>query len=139
MPHLTIHYTPNVETDMDGLCHLLLNTVLGIRDDENNSVFPPGGMRVMAFPAAHFAVGDGKGDYEFVYINLRINAGRPAPVIRKTGDNLMEAIKQHIEPLFGRWPMGITLNIEESPASLPGAAQLLYEGFHNNLRAHLAP
>ncbi|TDK38678.1 5-carboxymethyl-2-hydroxymuconate Delta-isomerase [Rhizobium deserti] len=138
MPHLTIHYTPNVDTDMDALCHVLLDTVLGIRDDEDKAVFPPGGMRVMAFPAAHFAVGDGKGDYGFVYINLRINPGRSAQIVARTGDRMMEAVKQHIEPLFSRWPMGITLNIEESPASLPGPAQLLYEGFHNNLRAHLA-
>jgi hypothetical protein len=32
-------------------------------------------------------------------------------------------------------PMGITLNIEETPAQLGNPVLRTYEGFHNNLRA----
>ena len=46
------------------------------RDDDGKQVFPTGGTRVLAYPAAHYAVADGKGDHGFVYLNLRMAAGR---------------------------------------------------------------
>ena len=36
-----------------------------MRDEEGGQVFPTGGTRVLAYPAAHYAVADGKGDYGF--------------------------------------------------------------------------
>ena len=36
-----------------------------MRDEKGKQVFPTGGTRVLAYPAAHYAVADGKGDYGF--------------------------------------------------------------------------
>jgi hypothetical protein len=49
-------------------------------------VFPTGGTRVLAYPAAHYAVADGKADYAFVYLNMRMAAGRSEAVKKKAGD-----------------------------------------------------
>jgi 5-carboxymethyl-2-hydroxymuconate isomerase len=136
MPHLVIHHTPNIKTDFKVLCRTLLETILSIRDDQDKQVFPEGGTRVMRFPATDFSVGDGKGDYGFMFLSLRIIEGRSPAVIEETGDKLMAVIKQHVEPIFTQpTPMGITLNIEETPKKLPGPVVLSYEGFHNSLRA----
>lgn len=135
MPHLVIQHTPNIRTDFAALCRKLLETLLSIRDAEGQQVFPEGGTRVLEFPAAHYSVGDGKGDYAFMYLNLRIVAGRGQAVIKDTGDRLMSAIREHIAPVFERDPIGITLHIEETEKQLPGPVTLSYEGFHNNLRA----
>lgn len=135
MPHLVIQHTPNIKTDFNALCHTLLNVLLSIRDAEGKQVFPEGGTRVLTYPATHFAVGDGKGDYGYMYLNLRIFEGRGAAVVKDTGDKLMAALKQHVEPIFNILPMGCTLNIEETPANKPGPCLLSYEGFHNSLRA----
>ena len=61
MPHLVIYYTANLEreTDLTVLCRSLADTLLGIQDENNQPVFPVGGTRVLAFPAAHYAVADG--------------------------------------------------------------------------------
>ena len=74
MPHLVILYTPNIEreTDMSALCRLLADCMLEQRDDEGKQVYPTGGTRVLAYPAAHSAVADGRADYAFVYLNLRM-------------------------------------------------------------------
>ena len=40
--------------------------MLELRDEEGKQVFPTGGTRVLAYPAAHYAVADGKRDYGFV-------------------------------------------------------------------------
>ena len=82
MPHLVILYTPDVEADADmpTLCRAMADTLLAQRDDQDRAVFPVSGTRVFAYPAAHSAVADGSGEHGFVYLNLRIAAGRPAAV-----------------------------------------------------------
>ena len=59
MPHLDIQYTANLEADADmtGLCRTLTATLVGLRNDAGEPVFPLTGTRVMAWPAAHYAVG----------------------------------------------------------------------------------
>ena len=124
MPHLTILYTPQLdaEADLGALCRALADTMLAQRDDAGAPVFPPGGTRVLAFPAAHHAVSDGgaagraaggDGDYAFVYLNLRMGRGRSAAVHRQVGDALLATTKTLLGALFQRRHLGVTLQIDE--------------------------
>lgn len=115
MPHLVILYTANLEaqTDMTALCRSLADVMLGVRDEHSQQVYPTGGVRVFAYPAAHYAVADGQRDYAFVYLNLRMGRGRTAPVKQRAGDALLAAAKAHFEPLFATRYIGITLQIDE--------------------------
>jgi 5-carboxymethyl-2-hydroxymuconate isomerase len=128
MPHLVILYTPNIEaeTDMQTLCRSLADTMLAQRDESDKPVYPTGGTRVLAYPAAHYAVADGKADYAFVYLNLRMAAGRSEAVKKKAGDDLLAAVRAHFAPIFDRRHIGITLQIDESPGQV-------YDGKHSNL------
>lgn len=135
MPHLVIQHTPNIDTDVKALCRKLNKALLAVRDAEDKQVYPEGGTRVMAFAASDYSVGDGVGDYRFMFLHLRIVQGRTPEVVKQTGDKLMAAIREHVEPIFTKFPMGVTLNIEETPKQLPGPMVLAYEGFHNSLRA----
>ena len=120
MPHLVILYTPNIEpkTDLSALCRSLADTMLGLRDEADKPVFPIGGTRVMAYPAAHFAVADGKGDYGFMYLNVRMASGRSDAVKQKVGDSLLAVVKQHFAPIFESELIGITLQVDESPGQV---------------------
>jgi 5-carboxymethyl-2-hydroxymuconate isomerase len=115
MPHLVVLYTSNLEaqTDMTALCRSLADTMLGIRDEHAQQVYPAGGVRVFAYPAPHYAVADGHRDYAFVYLNLRMGRGRTAPVKQRAGEALLAAAKAHFEPLFATRYIGITLQIDE--------------------------
>jgi 5-carboxymethyl-2-hydroxymuconate isomerase len=124
MPHLVILYTPQLdaEADLDALCRALADTMLAQRDEAGAPVFPPGGTRVLAFPAAHHAVGDGgaagraaggNGDYAFVYLNLRMGRGRDAAVHRRVGDALLGTTRAQLGALFERRHLGVTLQIDE--------------------------
>ncbi len=115
MPHLVILYTPNLEaqTDMDGLCRSLADTMLAIRDEESKQVYPTGGVRVLAYPAAHAAIADGKRDYAFVYLNLRMGRGRSAAVKQRAGEALVAATRSHFESLLASRYIGITLQVDE--------------------------
>jgi len=126
MPHLVLYYSGNLDahTDMTGLCRALADTMIAQRDDEGRAVFPLGGTRVLAYPAAHWALADGgeagraaggTGEYAFIYLNLRMGAGRSASVHRRVGEALEATAVAHLRPVMDRLPTGVTLQIDEGP------------------------
>ncbi len=131
MPHLTIEYTANIEAaaDMPGLCQRLCSVLTTLKDDAGGPLFPVAGTRVMARPAAHFAVADGQPDRAFIFILARITAGRTAGLKQRAGDALLAAAQAHLAPVFAAQALGLTLQIDE------GAP--VYEGKQNNIAAHL--
>ncbi len=142
MPHLVILYTGQLdaETDIGALCRTLADTMLAVRDEDDRQVFPTGGTRLLAYPAAHCAVADGGtaggaggggGDYAFVYLNLRMGRGRSAATHRKVGDALLMATKSHFQPLFSKRHIGVTLQIDEG--------QEVFDAKHSNLHPLFTP
>lgn len=136
MPHLVILYTGQLdrETDMSTLCRRLADTMLTVNDETGSPVFPPGGTRVLAYPAAHYAVADGgaagqaadgTGDYAFVYLNLRMGRGRSDATQKRAGYALFECTKAHFSSLFDSRHIGITLQIDEGPE--------VFDAKHSNL------
>jgi 5-carboxymethyl-2-hydroxymuconate isomerase len=127
MPHLVILYTANLdkETDMTALCRSLADTMLYVKDDSGAQVYPTGGTRVLAYPAPHYAVADGKADYAFVYLNLRMGKGRSETTQQRAGDALLAATKAHFQPIFMQRHIGITLQIDEGKE--------VFDGKHSNL------
>jgi len=124
MPHLVVLYTSNLEndTDINALCRRLADAMLGIRDEADKQVFPTGGVRVLAYPAAHYALADGGaagkaagvgGDYGFVYLNLRMGRSRSADVKRRTGEALEAAAMTQLSSVLAARPVGVTLQIDE--------------------------
>jgi len=124
MPHLVMLYTSNLEndTDINALCRRLADAMLGIRDEADKQVFPTGGVRVLAYPAAHYALADGGaagkaagvgGDYGFVYLNLRMGRSRSADVKRRTGEALEAAAMTQLSSVLAARPVGVTLQIDE--------------------------
>lgn len=128
MPHLVLLYTPDLERDADipGLCRALADSMLEQRDEAGKAVFPTGGTRVLAYPAAHCAVADGKGEYGFLYANLRMGSGRSAAVHKAVGDNLLQVLKARLDGLLQQRPIGLTLQIDES-------TQQVYDAKHSTL------
>ncbi|MCY1366402.1 5-carboxymethyl-2-hydroxymuconate Delta-isomerase [compost metagenome] len=120
MPHLVLLYSPDLEREADigGLCRALADCMLEQRDESGRPVFPTGGTRVLAYPAAHAAIADGKGDYGFLYANLRMGAGRSAAVHKQVGDSLLAVLRSHLDSLLEQRPIGVTLQIDESPGQV---------------------
>lgn len=114
MPQVVIYYTPDLEADgaMPTLCRTLADAMLTVRDEAGAQVFPTGGVRVFAYPAAHAAVADGSGDYGFCYLNLRMGRGRSAAAQQAAGQALTAAAKAHFAPLLARRHLGLTLQVD---------------------------
>ena len=115
MPHLVMLYTPQLdaEADFPRLCRRLADAMLTVRDEQGAQVFPTGGTRVLAYPAAHYAVADGSGDYGFIYFNVRMAKGRSAAVHKAVGETLAAAVREELAPLLARRPVGLTLQVDE--------------------------
>lgn len=115
MPHLVILYTAELDagTDMSTLCRKLADIMLAARDEAGKPVFPPGGVRVLAYPAAHSAVADGARDYAFMYLNLRMARGRSAAVQQQVGDTIAATARAHLAPLFEQRYLGLTVQVDE--------------------------
>jgi 5-carboxymethyl-2-hydroxymuconate isomerase len=129
MPHLVVLYSGNLEaeTDMTALCRSLADAMLTVHDEQGKPVYPTGGVRVFAYPAAHFAVADGERDYAFLYLNLRMGRGRTAAVRNRAGETLLAAAKAHLAPLFARRYVGLTLQIDEG--------QEVFDAKHSTIHA----
>jgi 5-carboxymethyl-2-hydroxymuconate isomerase len=114
MPHLVILYTPDLEaeTDIGALCRTLADTMLTVKDEQGAPVFPTGGTRVLAYPAAHHAVADGSGDFGFCWFHLRMGRGRSDAVQQAAGRALADAAKAHFAPVLARRHVGLTLQVD---------------------------
>lgn len=136
MPHLVLLYTPNLESraDLTALCRDLADTLLAQRDEHDKAVFPLGGTRVLAYPAAHFAVADGKPpsgkDYAFVYLNLRMGPGRSDAVKQRTGEALKAVLHHHLDPCIQRELMGVTLQIDDHAPAYDAKISSLHPYFN---------
>ena len=108
MPHLVLLYTADLEADvpMDTLCRELADAMLEQRDEPGKAVFPTGGTRVLAYPAAHSAVADGQGNYGFLYANLRMGAGRSKVVHQSVGKARSAVLARHTEAARARRAIG---------------------------------
>lgn len=129
MPHLVILYSGNLDrpadqggTDMGALCRRLCDALLAVRDEGDRQVFPTGGTRVLAFPAAHWAIADGgdageaagRGrDYAFVYMNLRMALGRSPAVHKRVGHTMETVAKAHFAQDLATRAIGITVQVDE--------------------------
>ncbi len=136
MPHLVILYTGQLdhEVNMTTLCRQLADAMLSVKDEAGQQVFPTGGTRVLAYPAAHHAVADGgaagraaggNGDYAFVNLNLRMGRGRSEVTQQRAGESLLAVAKTFFAPVMAQRHIGITLQIDVGPE--------VFDAKHSNL------
>lgn len=126
MPHFTLEYTDNIKSE--ARIPELLATVNRVLMDQGG-VYPTGGIRSRAIELTDYRVADAQEDYAFVHATLKIAAGRPDDVKKKTCDALFDAIKAHFAELFAR--RGLALSLELYEFSEAGTYK------HNNLHARI--
>jgi 5-carboxymethyl-2-hydroxymuconate isomerase len=120
MPHLTLSYSANLESQVafTKLCRALADCMVAAKDEADHNVFPTGGVRVLAYPAAHSAVSDGTRDAAlgtdaFLYLHLNMKSGRNTATHKAVGDALMNIVKMHLGDVFAKRHLGVTLQITE--------------------------
>jgi 5-carboxymethyl-2-hydroxymuconate isomerase len=109
LPHLLIEYSANVEDhiQIDALLDKLHATAL------ETGVFPLGGLRIRAHRVDHYRIADNDPANGFVHATALIGHGRPLDVRQRAGEQLFAALADHLQPLYDRAPLAISLNVQE--------------------------
>lgn len=110
MPHVTVEYTDNLApaADIPGLLKLIAD-----RCADSGGVLPLAGVRVRAIRLTEYVIADGKPEYAFVNITVKLGKGRD-PVFKKTFFGaLFEAIKTHLAGVRAERPVAISMYLEE--------------------------
>jgi 5-carboxymethyl-2-hydroxymuconate isomerase len=131
MPHVVVQYTANLdpEANIGALCSALAEVIVAQRDGAGGRLFPIGGTRVLAYPTPHFAVADGAPDRAFVYLNVRIAAGRERERVTATGEAMMAVVRKHFAAIFASRAVGITLQIDEGEPAFDAKHSTLHPLF----------
>ena len=118
-----IEYSGNLGGQLD--LPLFLRT---LRDSAlATGVFPLGGIRVRAYQADHYLIADGHPDNAFVHIMLRVGHGRDLQTRRRACEAIFAAACEHLESLYERLPLGISLEMQEVDAVLTAKKNNLHE------------
>mgnify|MGYP003576489452 FL=1 len=109
MPHLIIEYSANVEEriELDELLDKLHATAL------ETGVFPLGGLRIRAHRVTHYRIADNDPANGFVHATALIGHGRPLGLQQRAGEQLFATLTAHLQNLYERSPLAISLNIQE--------------------------
>ncbi len=114
MPHVLVEYSANLRDSVDlaGLLATLRHAAL------TTGLFPLGGIRIRAYEATHYLIADGHPDNAFVHIMLRVGHGRDIETRKGACDAIFAAACGHLEALYQRIPLGISLEMQEIDAVL---------------------
>lgn len=113
MPHIILEYSANLDDalDMHGLCVALKDTAAA------TGVFPPAGIRVRAFQAAHVVVADGAPGHSFIDISVRLAAGRTDEAKTRATDAVFKAAEAFTADHMARAPFMLSLELREIDAA----------------------
>src|SRR5262252_339957 len=98
MPHFTLQYSANLDS------HIEMAEIVEVvrRAAVESGIFPLGGIRVRAIRCEHYAIADGRADYGFLDMLLRLGEGRDLATRKRAGEHIFKMLSAHLEPLFGQ-------------------------------------
>lgn len=114
MPHVTIEYSANLDTEVDiaGLCRAVHKAML------DSGLFEIGAVRVRALRAEHYAVTDLDPRNGFVDISVRIGAGRSDADKKAVGEAVNKAAKAALATVLAAPHFALSLELREIDAAL---------------------
>lgn len=109
MPHFYAECTDNIREEA-ALPTLFAKINAALAD---TGIFPLAGIRSRAIWLDTWQMADGKQDYAFVHMTLKIGAGRSLEDRQKTGEMLFTLIKAHFADLMAKRYLALSFTMEE--------------------------
>jgi 5-carboxymethyl-2-hydroxymuconate isomerase len=108
MPHFTIEYSANVDAliDMGEVVEVVRKAAV------ETGIFPLGGIRVRAIKCEHYAVADGRPDFGFLDMVLRLGEGRDLPIRQKAGEHIFKALSAYLDPVFANSKFALSFDMQ---------------------------
>ncbi|UFZ06860.1 5-carboxymethyl-2-hydroxymuconate Delta-isomerase [Bradyrhizobium ontarionense] len=113
MPHFSIEYSANLDSrlDMSEVCEIVRKAA------SETGIFPTGGIRVRAIRCEHYAVADGKSDYGFLAMLLRLGEGRDLAARKTAGAHVFKALSAHLDPVFANSKFALSFDMQINDAA----------------------
>ena len=115
MPHFTIEYSANLDSliEMGDVVELVRKAAV------ETGIFPLGGIRVRAIKCEHYAIADGRNDYGFLDMVLRLGEGRDLATRKTAGEAIFKALSAYLDPVFasGRFALSFDMQINDKETS----------------------
>ncbi|GIQ75748.1 5-carboxymethyl-2-hydroxymuconate Delta-isomerase [Bradyrhizobium sp. ma5] len=108
MPHFTIEYSAN----LDGLVDMGATVELVRKAAVETGIFPLGGIRVRAIRCEHYAIADGRKNYCFLDMVLRLGEGRDLATRKKAGEHIFKALSAHLDPVFAKAKFALSFDMQ---------------------------
>ncbi len=108
MPHFTIEYSANLDTrvDMGEVVQLVRKAAV------ETGIFPLGGIRVRAIKCEHYAIADGRPNFGFLDLVLRLGEGRDLPTRQKAGEQIFKALSVYLDPVFANSKFALSFDMQ---------------------------
>src|SRR5258708_31664001 len=108
MAHCTIEYSANLDTRVD------MGVVVEIvrKAAVETGIFPLGGIRVRAIRCEHYAIADGRPDFGFLDMVLRLGEGRDLATRKKAGEHIFRMLSDHLDPVFAQSPFALSFDMQ---------------------------
>jgi 5-carboxymethyl-2-hydroxymuconate isomerase len=75
-------------------------------------IFPLGGIRVRAIRCEHYAIADGRPQFGFLDMVLRLGEGRDLATRKKAGEHIFHALSDHLDPVFAQSPFALSFDMQ---------------------------
>jgi len=113
MPHFSIEYSANLEprVDMADLCEVVRKAA------HETGIFPLGGIRVRAIRCEHYAIADGRKDYGFLAMLLRLGEGRDLAARQTAGTHVFSALSSHLDHVFSDMKFALSFDMQINDAA----------------------
>jgi 5-carboxymethyl-2-hydroxymuconate isomerase len=115
MPHFTIEYSANLDASVDMAAVVELVRKAAVE----TGIFPLGGIRVRAIRCEHYAIADGRPEYGFLDMVLRLGEGRDLATRKKAGEHIFRTLSEQLDPVFaaGLFALSFDMQINDKETS----------------------
>ena len=113
MPHFSIEYSANLDErlDMAEVCEIVRKAA------GETGIFPIGGIRVRAIRCEHYAIADGKPDYGFLAMLLRLGEGRDLAARQRAVEHVFKTLSAHLDPIFASSKFALSFDMQINDAA----------------------
>jgi 5-carboxymethyl-2-hydroxymuconate isomerase len=108
MPHFTIEYSANIDAlvDMGEVVEVVRKAAV------ETGIFPLGGIRVRAIKCEHYAIADGRPNFGFLDMVLRLGEGRDLATRKKAGEHIFKALSAQLDPVFASNKFALSFDMQ---------------------------
>lgn len=111
MAHFILEYSTNLDDKFNPVS--LLGDLIEAAVATGN--FPRAGCRGRAHPCSEYYVGDGRADFAFVHLQVRLGAGRSEEEKQTAQEALLAVLNHHLGDLLASQGLAVSCELVELP------------------------